>query len=137
MTPTARQLPLSPKTCTELQVGDLIPVHLSSGEWGCLQVTDLKRTGPGSLKSLVVGVLPWRGARRPTAADVEGLAVVVQALTGIEIFTEGGLEVTGQSEDLAPSGPSSNFRDLGVGAKHHVWGWKTAVRAAETHWRPS
>jgi hypothetical protein len=98
-------------------------------------VTDLKRSGPGALKSLVVGVIPWRGDRPPTPEDVQGLAVVVQGLTRTEIFTEGGAKVTGNADVVPPDLPS-NFRDFEGGVRHHACGWRTALRAPETKWRP-
>lgn len=59
------------------------------------------------------------------------MPVTEQGLTGIKLFTEGGLQVVANSA-VVPSGLSSNYRDLDVGTVHHVWGWKTAVRRART-----
>ena len=121
-----RSLPFSPRTTSKLEVGDLVAVPRDDGRWGCLQVTDLKRRGTGSRTSLVVGVLPWVGESPPTSKDVAGLRVTAQGLTGIEIFTEGGLEVVATSP-VAPHAFPSNFRDFEVGTKHNVWGWKAAI----------
>ncbi|GAA2872958.1 hypothetical protein GCM10010523_36330 [Paenarthrobacter ilicis] len=58
-----------------------------------------------------------------------GLAVTEQALTRIELFTEGNLQVVANSP-LMPTVHASNYRDFEVGTKHLVWGWKVAVRKA-------
>lgn len=77
----------------------------------------------------MVGNLPWGGAESPTERDVMGLEVTEQALTRIELFTEGGLQVVANSP-LVPTVYASNYRDLEVGTKHRVWGWKAAIRKA-------
>ena len=125
-----RFIPFSPRTTKQLERGDLIAVPCEPTGWACLQVIDLKRGGPNSLKDLVVGALPWRGAEPPTAVTVTGLAAVAQGLTGTELFTEGGLQVTGNAS-VVDVGLSSNFRDFGVGAVTQAWGWRTAVRKAQ------
>jgi len=121
-----RNFPFSPRSTRELEVGDLIAVPREDGRWGCLQVTDLKRSGSGSRTTLVVGILPWVGEHPPTSGAVSRLSVVEQALTRIEIFTEGRLEVVATSS-LVPHGLPSNYRDFGVGTTHNVLGWKAAI----------
>ena len=121
-----RKLPMSPRSTASLEVGDLIAVPLPSGRWGCLQVTDLKRTGAGARKAFIAGLLPWVGTDPPTSQMVGGLAAREQALTRIELFTQGGLEVV-DTADVTPSGLPSNFRDFEVGTTTAVWGWKTAI----------
>jgi hypothetical protein len=123
-------MPISPRTTKQLECGDLIAVPGDPTGWACLQVVDLERGGPGSIKNFVAGVLPWRGAEPPTALAVAGLAAVEQGLTRTELFTEGGLQVTGNAPVL-DVGLSSNFRDFGVGTVHDVWGWRAAVRKAQ------
>ena len=124
---TTRSFPFSPRSTRGLALGDLISVRREDGRWGCLQVTDLESSGPGSQKSLVVGVLPWAGSEPPTPEAVRGLATVEQGLTRIEIFTEGGAEVVANAA-VVPHGLPSNFRDFAVGTTHKVWGWRTAIR---------
>jgi hypothetical protein len=121
-----RVFPFSPLSSRGLEVGDLIAVPREDGRWGCLQITDLKQSGIGSRTTLVVGVLPWVGECPPTRGEVARLRVADQGLTGIEIFTEGGLEVVATSS-VVPHDLPSNYRDLEVGTKHKVWGWKTAI----------
>jgi hypothetical protein len=123
---TERELPMSPRSAASLQIGDLIAVPLESGRWGCLQVTDLKRTGVGARTSVVVGVLPWIGTDPPNSRDVAGLAAREQGLTSTRIFTEGGLQVV-DTANVVPSGLPSNMRDFQVGTRHNVWGWKAAI----------
>ena len=122
-----RRFPFSPRTTGDLEIGDLIAIALDAGGWGCLQVTDLKRGGAGSLKNLVVGVLEWHGVEEPTPASVLGSEVREQGLTRIELYTEGGYQVTGSCA-VSPNPWPSNFRDFEVGTVHKVWGWKTAAR---------
>ena len=122
-----RTFPFSPRSATSLEVGDLIAVPREDGRWGCLQVTDLKRHGTGARTTLVVGVLPWVGEQPPTHREVSGLSVTEQALTGIEIFTQGGVEVVATSS-VAPQGFPSPYREHAVGTTQHVWGWRTALR---------
>jgi hypothetical protein len=126
---TKRQFPFSPRTSRELDQGDIIAVPCEGGRWTCLQVVELKRAGAGSSSSLVVGPLPWSGAEPPTDRDVEGLAVTEQALTRIELFTEGGLQVVTNSPCM-PTTFASNYRDFAVGTQTRVWGWRTAIRKA-------
>lgn len=127
-----RQFPFTPRSARQLEVGDLVPLRSRSGEWRCLQVTELRLTGPGSLKYLMIGVLPWLDTQPPTVCDVEGLSVVVQALTRIEIFTEGGLEVIGHAP-LLPHGLPARSETY-VGKIDHVWGWKATLTAPEEWW---
>lgn len=58
-----------------------------------------------------------------------GLAVTEQALTRIELFTEGGLQVVANTQHV-PTVYASNYRDFEVGTRHRVWGWKAAIRKA-------
>lgn len=124
-----RTFPFSPRSATGLEVGDLIAVPREDGRWGCLQVTDLTRRGTGSRTTLVVGVLPWVGEQPPTSQEVSGVSVTEQALTGIEIFTQGGLEVV-DTTSVAPHRLPSPYREYAVGTTHHVWGWRTTIRRA-------
>lgn len=79
----------------------------------------------------MAGVLPWRGQDPPTRGDVAGIGAIEHGLVRVEVFTQGGLEVVDHSEIAVTSLPS-NFRDMQVGATHKVWGWKTAIRRAQT-----
>ncbi|MCB0910237.1 MAG: hypothetical protein KDB60_01305 [Propionibacteriaceae bacterium] len=92
-----RDFPFSPKSATRLEVGDLIAISGSDGDWAVLQVSTLPRTGPGARTTLGVGVLPWRGKKQPTAEAIAGLEFVEHGLTSIEIFTDGGAEVVGSA----------------------------------------
>jgi hypothetical protein len=124
-----RSLPFSPRTTRQLECGDLIAVPCDTSGWACLQVIDLQRAGPGSLTTFVAGALPWHGETPPSGSDVAGLAAVEQGLIRTEIFTEGGLQVTGKAP-VVDSGLPSNLRDFAVGTTHHVWGWRTAISKA-------
>jgi hypothetical protein len=124
-----RTFPFSPRSTAPLEPGDLIAVPGEASVWACLQVVDVKREGPGSRTTFVVGVLPWRGQSPPTREAVAGLAATQQGLVPIELFTKGGLQVVDQSEVISTDLPS-NFRDMQVGTVHKVWGWQTAIRRA-------
>lgn len=124
------KFPFSPRSATELSVGDVIAVPSpdgKDGKWTCLQVLELK---PRARTEFVVGTLPWVGSVRPTGAAVEGLEPVARALTRIEIFTNGNLEVV---DNVAPSvrEQSTFYGHHGVGAVSKVWGWQAAIRNAQ------
>jgi hypothetical protein len=89
----SREFPFSPRSATKLEVGDVLALPCEDGTWAVLQVSALRRTGPGARTTFGVGVLLWRGHERPTAADVAGLEFVAHGLTRIEIFSAGGAEV--------------------------------------------
>ncbi|NYE20017.1 hypothetical protein [Microbacterium immunditiarum] len=121
------EFPFSPQSATELSIGDLIAVPAADGKWTCLQVLELK---PRARTELVVGPLPWVGSDPPTAAAVGGLEPVARALTRIEIFTRGKLEVV---DNIAPSSSdvSTFYGDHGVGVVSKVWGWQAAIHNAQ------
>lgn len=73
-----RDFPFSPRNTRQLEAGDLVAVPCEPQGWACLQVVELKRKGPGSLKSLIVGPLPWFGEAPPTDQDAEGVPVTEQ-----------------------------------------------------------
>lgn len=125
-----RSFPFSPRSTQLLEPGDLIAVPCEPSGWACLQVIDVRRTGPGARTSFVAGVLPWRGDVPPTRQAVSGLAAREQGLVPVEVFTEGGLNVVDEG-DVVARGLRSNFRDFGVGTHHRVWGWRTAIRRAQ------
>lgn len=130
----ARTFPFSPHTATALQVGDLIPVQSPSGAWACLQVVELK---PRVRKNFIAALLPWTGSRAPEVDDVAGLAPLVRALTRIEIFTEGGLQVTGNAQPN-DAGQERWYGPIYIGQISRVWGWKATIRiareAADNKW---
>lgn len=70
------------------------------------------------------------GEQAPREADIAGLPVMAQGLTRTELFTEGGLTVVGNVGSVVTTF-DSNYRDHHVGAVHHVWGWKAAIRHAQ------
>ena len=129
---TERQFPLSPKSARDLRIGDFWAVPLSDGTFGCLQVTDLLKSGSGSLKTLVAGVIDWQGRLPPAAYDLAGRRVLAQGLTRIEVFTEVGSQILGNTSATSPSpGLASNFRDFHVGAVHNVWGGRALPKLVE------
>lgn len=128
---SSRSFPLSPRSTQPLEAGDLIAVPCEPSGWACLQVIELQRTGAGSRTTFVAGVLPWHGAEPPTQHSVSGLHAVEQGLTPIEVFTEGGLQVVDAGQ-VVSTDLSSNFQDFSVGAQHKVWGWRTAIRKAQS-----
>ena len=122
----ARTFPFSPHTATALEVGDIIPVPGTAETWACLQVLELQ---PRTRVNFVVGLLPWRGLRPPTVGDVDGLVPMNRALTRIEIFTKGGLQVAG---NVPPNdaGQERWYGPLYVGRTTSVWGWIATMRIA-------
>src|SRR5215472_14788339 len=125
-----RTFPLRPRSSRDLMIGDFWAVPLSDGTFGCLQVTDLKTSGTASLKTLVAGVIDWRGPTPPQVSDLEGRRVLAQGLTRIEAFTTLGAQILGNSsKTLGASALASNYRDFHVGVVHHVWGWRALRRS--------
>ena len=113
-------------------------MRLSDGSVGCLQVTDLKKSGVGSLKTFIAGVVDWQGAAAPGESDLFGRRVLAQGLTGIEAFTETGAAVLGNTDrTIGASLLTSNYRDFHVGAVHHVWGWRALPEVIERILRES
>ena len=125
-----RVFPFAPRSAADLEVGDLLSIPLGDDTWGVLQVSALRRSGPGARTTFGVGVLPWSGSRSPTESDIEGLEFVEHGLTTIEVFTNGGAQVVANAP-LA-RGIQSALNDLRVGAKHSVWGWRTAIQRARS-----
>ncbi|GAA3287400.1 hypothetical protein ACFFON_06005 [Arthrobacter citreus] len=122
-----RTFPFSPRSATSLAVGDLIPVQGASGKWACLQVLELE---PRVRATFIAALLPWRGDSSPSPDEVAGIVPLRRALTRIDIFTQGGLQVTG---NVAPS-DSGQERWHGpsyVGKTTRVWGWKRTILAAQ------
>lgn len=127
---TNRAFPFAPKSASQLELGDLIGIPFNAGGWAVLQVSALRRTGPGARTTLGVGVLPWRGNQRPTAEAIVGLEFVEHGMTVIEIFTEGGAEVVAAA--TLAGGPQSTMLDMGIGVTHKLWGWRTAMERARS-----
>lgn len=125
-----RKFPIAPRSTRKLEVGDLIAVPCDPSGWACLQIVDLKKSGPGWTTSLIVGALPWHGDSPPTADGVSGIAATRIGITNVQIFTEGGLKIVGAT-DVVPHGFASNYRDFAIGTVHYSWGWKAAIAQAQ------
>lgn len=68
------------------------------------------------MKSLIAGVVDWRGSTQPAHLDLSGRRVLIQGLTRIEAFTKTGSQILGNSYDtIGTSELASNFRDFEVG----------------------
>jgi hypothetical protein len=113
-----------------LEPGDLIAVPCGAEEWACLLVVAVRREGPGSRTTFHAGVLSWRGAERPTRESTVGAPVSKVALIPIEVFADGGLEVV-DSGAFVDKDLIAHTHDFEVGAKHSVWGWRTAIQKAQ------
>lgn len=129
-----RVLPHRPRTTATMHEGDVIAVPLDDAAWGALHVVALKRSGPVSRSAFVAGVLPWRGEAPPRASDVEGRAVIAQALVGKNLFTDGLLEIVANTP-VVPTALPNNFVDHGIGVTVNVWGWRAAIDQVRA-WRP-
>lgn len=125
----AAAYPLAPSSATALTVGDIIPVQGGTGGWACLQALELL---PRKRVQFIVGLLDWRGDHPPAPDDVVAAAPLRRALTGIELFTVGGLIVTGNATP-ADAG-QERWQDPGyIGKRTLVWGWKAAIEQAKRH----
>lgn len=98
-----------------------------SGNWACLQVLELE---PRRRVNFISALLPWRGTSPPEPDALAGLVPLRRALTRIDIFTQGGLQVTG---NIAPSddGQERWYAPSYVGKVTRVWGWKRTILAAQ------
>jgi hypothetical protein len=127
-----RTFPFTPRSVAEVEIGDYWTVGLPGGGLGVLQVRDVKRSGLGARTSFVAGVVDWHGDMPPEPSDLRGCRVLAQGLTRVEVFSQGQARLLGNAPDTVPvDGLTSSFRDLGVGAVTHVWGWKALARRAE------
>jgi hypothetical protein len=127
-----RTFPLAPRSVADLEIGDFFCVPRVRGGLAVLQVRDLSRSGPGARTAFVVGVIDWQGDNPPTTAELRDCRVLAQGLTRIEVFTNGGATVLGNTMETRPvEGTTSTFRDFGVGTKTAVWGWKALGRRAD------
>ncbi len=124
-----RVYPLAPTSATALTIGDLIPVQGATGTWACLQVLEL---APRKRKTFIAGLLDWRGDQPPSPDDVTSAAPLRRALTGIEVFTEGGLTVTGNVPPV-DAGQEQWFGPSYIGKRTTVWGWKAAIDQVKRH----
>lgn len=123
---SGRDFPFLPTTSRDLEVGDFWAVELPDGHFGCLQVTELARQGPGSRSTFVAGVVDWWGNASPSSEGITGRRILTQGLTRIEAFTEMRARVLGRAVVTHDRVLPSHYRDhFAVGAVHHVWGWKT------------
>lgn len=123
--------PHTPSSATQLRVGDVVPVADPSGWWGCLQVVELK---PRARGHWIYGLLPWRGMAEPTLEDVRDRPPLHRALTRIEVFTEGGLQVTGCTPP-ADEGQEQFYGPAFIGKSTRVTGWQTCIRLAQQYAR--
>lgn len=124
-----RTFPIDPTSTRDLQLGDLIAVPLPEGGWGCLQVTGLRSSGPGSRTTFMAAVRAWQGESPPDAAAIDGSAFIEHGLVPIELFTAGGLRVTGTG--AVPVQELDTRTELQVGTRQKVWGWRAAIRHVE------
>jgi hypothetical protein len=58
------------------------------------------------------------------------MATLEIALTQIEIFTQGGLQVV-DNAPVVPHKHDSPWHHFHVGATHNVWGWQAAIEIAQ------
>ncbi|GAA1491969.1 hypothetical protein GCM10009627_03150 [Curtobacterium herbarum] len=84
---------------------------------------------PRKRTPLIVALLPWQGDGPPTADAVRGLPPIDRALTRIEVFTEGGLQVVDTVEP-ADAGQEQWTGPSYVGKSTLVWGWMATIRLA-------
>ena len=98
-----------------------------SGNWACLQVVELR---PRKRANFIIALLPWRGGSAPSTAEVEGLVPLERALSRIEIFTEGHLQVIGNAKPN-DEGQERWYGPPYVGKVTSVWGWKATIWHAQ------
>jgi hypothetical protein len=120
--PSDRHFPVGPQRTSELEIGDLWTVKLPSGGYGCMQVTDVRRQGPGSRTSFIAGPLDWFGESPPLLSDVAGRRVLEIGLVRMEAFDQPCAAIFGNAEPVGAEGFDSTFDDGYVGAVTRVYG---------------
>src|SRR5262245_34180367 len=61
---SSREFPFSPRSATKLEVADVLAIPCEEGTRAVLQVSSLRRTGPGAWTTLSVGVTHARHLMR-------------------------------------------------------------------------
>ncbi|WP_460459188.1 hypothetical protein [Angustibacter peucedani] len=124
--------PLTPESTADLHLGDLFAVRLKGGDQAVLQVRGLKDSGAGAFTHFVAGVLAWRSPRLPVGFDLRGRRVLVEGVLRFEVFTSGGAQVFGTSDQAVPPvGWSDLAKAFAAGTTTEVWAWKSLRRRAE------
>jgi hypothetical protein len=115
----------------EIEIGDFWAVKLPDGTYGCVQVTDVRRSGVGSRSSVIVAVVDWSGSEQPSRDQIEGRQLLIQGLTRIEAFTKGEATILGnvRCEGTARMG-ANVFHEERVGEHYYVWGWNALAQVA-------
>ena len=121
-----RDVPFRPSSARALVAGDLVGVPTNDGRWACLQVVEVR---PNSRTTFYVALLDWRGHEPPTVEAVSGAKVIKVAMTRIDLFTEGLLEITAVGSRVDQKA-RAEIHDNSVGSHHRVWGWRAAIQNA-------
>ncbi len=123
--------PFIPKSNRFLRPGQFWAIQLSNGKFAAGRVTAVPAFGPRDRTGIVIGLIDWSGDHPPTASDIAGRPILVQAKSRFEAITNNGSQVLGlrplDLDGLVPMDPM----DFRVGTHQQVWGWRTIVNKAE------
>jgi hypothetical protein len=123
--------PFTPKSNRYLRPGQFWAIPLSDGRFAAGRVMSVPAFGPKDRTGVVVGLADWVGDKPPTADDLAGKAVLVQAKSGYEAVTVTGGQVLGlrplEHDGLVSMDPD----DFSVGTTQNVWGGRTIAKYAE------
>lgn len=123
--------PFTPKSNRFLKAGQFFAVPLSNGRFAAGRVMVVPVFGPKDRTGLAIGLMDWSGDRPPTASDLAGRKVLVQAKTNYRAISRTGGAVLGERPlDLDRIKPMNPY-DGREGASVLVWGWATICREAE------
>ena len=123
---TNRAVPFCPTSARSLEPGDLIAVPALPSGWSCLMVLEVR---PNSRTAFYVALLDWHGDEPPNVASVASAPIIASAMTRVEIFTEGHLNVVDTGAPVDPVAVAA-LHDYSVGATSKVWGWRAAIKNA-------
>jgi hypothetical protein len=122
--------PFAPKSNRYLAPGQFWALPLSDGRFAAGRVMVVPAFGPTDHTGLVVGLMDWVGASTPTADDLAGSQVLIQATTNYRAISRTGSHVLGERaldlDGIVPIDPNP-----GIGVKVNVWGWATICTHAE------
>jgi len=117
-----RDYPFVPRRTADLKVGDVWAVVLPCGGYGCMQVTDLRRSGVGSRSALVAGPLHWTGERPPDVHEVAGMRLLEMGLVRLKAFGSPDNAIFGNTPPVNSDEFDSNFAAGYVGSVTRVYG---------------
>ena len=131
MPPKSPGYPFTPKSNRFLRPGQFFAVPLSDGRFAAGRVMAVPVFGPRDRVGVAVGLMDWSGDKAPTASDLAGRKVLVQAKTNFRAISRTGGAILGERSLVVDNITPIDPYDARVGASVLVWGWATICTYAE------